>query len=146
MRCLCFSGAMEVGKTTILQKLFPTMQYLSVNTDLVRDALNRYDPAVYRQIIKPKPAYVLIDEIHRLSDPGRTAKIIYDQMPLYRLIVTGSSAFDIKIRRRKALPDAKSSTGCSSTRKEREVKSAKCRKFIFLTSVCVTRSSEIFSR
>jgi uncharacterized protein len=104
---LVLLGARQVGKTTILKKIFPQAQYLSVDVDSIKDLLNRYDPSAYETLIKPNSDYVIIDEIHRLDDPGRAAKIIYDLMPHHKLIITGSSAFNIKNRTSESLAGRK---------------------------------------
>ncbi len=104
---LVLLGARQVGKTTILKKIFPQAQYLSVDTEPVREALNSYDPAVYRQILKPGLSEVVIDEIHKLSDPGHAAKIFYDQISEFKLMVTGSSAFNIKNKASESLAGRK---------------------------------------
>ena len=96
-----------MGKTTILKKIFPQAQYLSVDTEPVREALNSYDPAVYLQILKPDLPFVVVDEIHKLNDPGRAAKIFYDQMPEFKLMVTGSSAINIKNKASESLAGRK---------------------------------------
>lgn len=93
---LVLLGARQVGKTTIVKKIFPHAHYLSVDSLPIQNALNRYDPEVYKQLIRPDAEYVIFDEIHKLDDPGRAAKIFYDQLPYYKLIITGSSAFNIK--------------------------------------------------
>ncbi|MBI4099985.1 ATP-binding protein [Candidatus Microgenomates bacterium] len=89
-------GARQVGKTTILKRLFPKAQYFLVDNEPVQKSLERYDVAVYRQLLDPSVNVVVIDEIHRLSDPGRAAKIFFDQIPEKKLIITGSSSFSIK--------------------------------------------------
>lgn len=104
---LVLLGARQVGKTTILKRIFPDAQYYSVDNDPIKNALEKFDPAVYRQIIKPHPNIVIFDEIQRLSDPGRAAKIIYDSMPEYKLIITGSSSFDIKNKTSESLAGRK---------------------------------------
>lgn len=104
---LVLLGARQVGKTTILKRIFPEAQYFSVDNDPIKNALEKYDPAVYLQIIKPDPKIVIFDEIQRLSDPGRAAKIIYDSMPEYKLIITGSSSFDIKNKTSESLAGRK---------------------------------------
>lgn len=104
---LVLLGARQVGKTTILNRIFPDSQYLSVDTEPIRAALERYDPAVYSQLLAGSKGTVIIDEVHLLSDPGRMAKIIYDQLPEYRLIITGSSSFNIKNKTSESLAGRK---------------------------------------
>ncbi len=96
-----------MGKTTILKKIFPSAQYLSVDSEPVREVFDCYDPMAYKQILKPDVDCVVIDEIHKLSDPGRAAKIFYDQIPEYKLIITGSSAFNIKNKASESLAGRK---------------------------------------
>lgn len=89
-------GARQVGKTTILQKLFPKAFYLLVDNESIKRNLERYDISVYRQMLPQNIKTVIIDEIHLLSDPGRAVKIMYDQIPDIKLIITGSSSLQIK--------------------------------------------------
>lgn len=104
---LILLGARQVGKTTLIKRIFPDGQYLTVDTDPIKNALEHYDPAVYRQLLNQKSNLVIIDEIHKLSDPGRAAKIFFDQMPEKRLIITGSSAFNIKNKATESLAGRK---------------------------------------
>lgn len=104
---LILLGARQVGKTTILKKLFPQALYLTVDTETIRESLNKFDPAVYRQLLPPDKKIVVIDEIHLLSDPGRTAKIFYDQIPQIKLVVTGSSSFRVKNKTSESLAGRK---------------------------------------
>ena len=83
-------------KTTVIKRIFPEAQYLIVDTEPIKNALEHYDPAIYRQLLTGGTNRVVIDEIQKLSDPGRAAKIFFDQLPEYQLIITGSSAFNIK--------------------------------------------------
>jgi predicted AAA+ superfamily ATPase len=89
-------GARQTGKTTLLKKIFPRAQYLLVDNQEVKNALETYDLSTYKQILNLNSNQVIIDELHLLSDPGRVVKIIYDQIPDIQLIVTGSSALHIK--------------------------------------------------
>lgn len=93
---LVLLGARQVGKTTILNKIFPTSQYLNAETGPVKNVLEQFDPAAYEQLFNQGKDCVIIDEVHKLSDPGRAIKIIYDHLPPHKLIITGSSAFNIK--------------------------------------------------
>ncbi len=93
---LILLGARQVGKTTLLKRIFPHAQYLNAETEPIKRILEKFDPAVYQQLFALHDNYVIIDEVHKLSNPGRVIKILYDQLPPYKLIVTGSSAFNIK--------------------------------------------------
>ncbi len=104
---LVLLGARQVGKTTILKRVFPNAVYLMVDNEPIRKGLEHYDPAVYKQLIDTKNGVVVLDEIHRLNDPGRAAKIFFDQLPEYKLIITGSSAFNIKNKASESLAGRK---------------------------------------
>lgn len=92
---LILLGSRQTGKTTLVKKTFPQAQYLLVDNEPVRRALETYDINTYKGILELQSGELIIDEIHLLSDPGRAAKILYDQMPV-KLIITGSSSFHIK--------------------------------------------------
>jgi hypothetical protein len=104
---LVLLGARQVGKTTILKRIFPEAFYLTVDNDHIKNALERYDPAVYKQLLNNNSGLVVIDEIQKLNDPGRAAKIFFDQLPEYKLIITGSSAFNIKNKASESLAGRK---------------------------------------
>ena len=104
---LVLLGARQVGKTTLLQRLFPDAQYLNVDNDPVKNNLERYDPAVYQTLLGQEKRIVVIDEIHKTTDPGRVAKIIYDQIPGVQLIITGSSSLAIKNKATESLAGRK---------------------------------------
>lgn len=92
---LILLGPRQSGKTTLLKRLFPKAAYLLVDNEPIKKALESYDILTYKQLF-PMTGTLIIDEIHLLSNPGRAAKIIYDQIPEIKLIVTGSSALNIK--------------------------------------------------
>lgn len=104
---LVLLGARQVGKTTLVAKIFPNANYLIVDNEPIKNALERYDPAVYKQLLSATNDFVVVDEIHKLSDPGRAAKIFFDQLPQYKLIITGSSAFNIKNKASESLAGRK---------------------------------------
>ena len=93
---LILLGSRQVGKTTLVKKIFPDANYLLVDNEPIRKILESYDIETYKALINKKQDKLIIDEIHLLSDPGRAAKIIYDQLEDVKLIITGSSAFHIK--------------------------------------------------
>ena len=88
-------GARQVGKTTLLKRIFPDASYLLVDNEQTKNVLETYDINSYKQILGSSKQ-LIIDELHLLTDPGRAVKIIYDQLPDMQLIVTGSSALHIK--------------------------------------------------
>lgn len=104
---LVLLGARQVGKTTILKRIFPEAHYLIADNDPIKNALERYDPAVYKQFLNTNSGVIVLDEIHKLSDPGRAAKIFFDQLSQYKLIITGSSAFNIKNKASESLAGRK---------------------------------------
>ncbi|MEI6221957.1 MAG: ATP-binding protein [bacterium] len=94
-QALILLGARQVGKTTILKKLFPNALYLLVDEKPVQDILETYNIDTYRTIIGDTKQ-LFIDELHLLSNPGRAVKILVDQIPDIQIIVTGSSSLHIK--------------------------------------------------
>lgn len=104
---LVLLGARQVGKTTLLQKIFPKAQYLTVDNESIRTILERYDASAYHQLLNTKNNMIIIDEIQELTNPGRAAKIFYDQFPQSHLIITGSSALNIKNKTSESLAGRK---------------------------------------
>jgi predicted AAA+ superfamily ATPase len=104
---LVLLGARQIGKTTILKKIFPSAFYLSVDNEPIRKNLNLFDVAVYRQMIPLDRKIIVIDESHLLKDPGRVAKIFFDQIPNKKLILTSSSSFRIKNKTAESLAGRK---------------------------------------
>ncbi|MBI2641447.1 ATP-binding protein [Candidatus Roizmanbacteria bacterium] len=93
---LMLLGPRQSGKTTLISRLFPRAQYFLVDNEPILKNLETYDINIYKQIIHPRVQTLVIDEIHLLSNPGRCAKIIHDQLPRLQLIITGSSSLHIK--------------------------------------------------
>jgi len=104
---LLLLGARQVGKTTLVKRLFSHAQYFLVDNDPIYNNFETYDINSYKQFISKTRPFVIIDEIQRLTDPGRAAKIIHDQMPEVKLIITGSSALNIKNKTSESLAGRK---------------------------------------
>ena len=94
-QALILLGARQVGKTTLLKKLFPNALYLLVDEKRVFDILETYNSATYKTLIGSEKQ-IIIDELHLISNPGRAVKLIYDQIPNTQIIITGSSSLHIK--------------------------------------------------
>jgi len=93
---LILLGSRQVGKTTIVKKLFPNAEYFLVDNEPIRKILETYDFETYKTLIKQDARQMIIDEIQLLADPGRAIKIIYDQASNIQIIITGSSSFHIR--------------------------------------------------
>lgn len=90
-------GARQVGKTTLLNKICQQkgdFLFLSGDDIQVRTMLENAGLEKLRQIIGNSKT-VFIDEAQRIKNIGLTLKIIHDQMKQVRLLVSGSSSFDI---------------------------------------------------
>lgn len=104
---LILLGSRQVGKTTIIKKLFPDSNYFLVDNEPIKKIFESYDIEAYKTIINKRYKNIIIDEIHLLSDPGRAAKIIHDQLSDFNLIITGSSSFHIKNKTSESLAGRK---------------------------------------
>jgi uncharacterized protein len=93
---LILLGSRQVGKTTLVKKIFPDADYFLVDNEPIKKILESYDIESYKTIINKNSKEIIIDEIHLLDNPGRAVKIIYDQLEDIRIIITGSSSFHIK--------------------------------------------------
>ena len=92
-------GPRQVGKTTlardILQK-YKDKYVLEISADekRFRDILISQDSIKLKQLIG-NANIVFIDEAQRVKDIGLNLKIMHDQIPNLKIMVTGSSSFDL---------------------------------------------------
>ena len=106
-------GARQVGKTTLMKYLIK--KYLKENTfyfDLemsnLLDLCNKGAESVYNYLLQKgidekKKIYLLIDEIQYLKNPANFLKIMHDHYENVKLIVSGSSTFEIKKKFKESL-------------------------------------------
>lgn len=90
-------GARQVGKTTLIREILRGKEFLFLDGD---------DPLIKQQITNPNTKelatiignaeIVFIDEAQRIENIGLTAKIIHDQFKNVQLIMSGSSAFELR--------------------------------------------------
>lgn len=96
-KALVVLGPRQVGKTTLLRKLCAEQDtYLLLNADDadVRQQLENTNELRLRQLLGPNKT-VFIDEAQRIRNIGLTLKLITDQLPDVRLLVSGSSALEL---------------------------------------------------
>ena len=101
-------GARQVGKTTLIQEILKEKDFLFLNGDdpLVRQRLTSPNTKEIESIIG-KARLVFIDEAQRIEDVGLTAKIIHDQFKDVQLIMSGSSAFELRNKTSESLTGRK---------------------------------------
>lgn len=83
---LWLSGVRRVGKT-VLCKSLPDIEYFDCELPRVRKMME--DPQSFLEDIKGQT--VVMDEVHRLSNPSEILKIAADHFPETKIVATGSS-------------------------------------------------------
>jgi predicted AAA+ superfamily ATPase len=96
-KAIILSGARQVGKTTLLRKIFDhqgEMLWLNGDELDVQQLFSEISATRLRSIFGNKKV-VIIDEAQRIENIGLRLKLITDTMPDVQLIATGSSSFDL---------------------------------------------------
>lgn len=90
-------GPRQVGKTTLIQEILTGIDFLFLNGDdpLIRTLLTNPTSKEIEAIIG-KNKLIFIDEAQRIENIGLTAKIIHDTHKDLQLILSGSSAFELR--------------------------------------------------
>ena len=100
-KALLLLGARQVGKTTLLKQLQESLEenVLWLNCDIkeTRDTLSNCNFTELKMLIGENKT-VIIDEAQRVADIGLTLKLITDNLPDVQLLVSGSSAFELRNR------------------------------------------------
>ncbi len=97
-RVIVIYGPRQVGKTTLVNQILSGLDYRvrAVNADelFFRDVLSSQDARQLRNLVEGYDV-LFVDEAQRVTDIGINLKIIVDQIPGVRVIVTGSSSLDL---------------------------------------------------
>lgn len=99
-KAILLVGPRQVGKTTLLTQIIQDnnpSESLLLNCDEpeILQMLNNVSSTELKNIIGNKK-FILIDEAQKIDNVGITLKLITDNIPDIQLIVTGSSAFDLR--------------------------------------------------
>lgn len=97
---LILYGARQVGKTTLLKILMKdTAESLILNCELpvVSNVLESKNLSSIKALFG-QTRYIGLDEAQKIVDIGSILKLIYDELPEYKIIATGSSSFDLANR------------------------------------------------
>lgn len=91
-------GARQTGKTTLSKALLGKIQgkVLRINADELKyiDVFSSRDFSKMQLLLEGSDV-LFIDEAQRIPDLGINLKIIYENMPNLKILVTGSSSFDL---------------------------------------------------
>jgi uncharacterized protein len=95
-KAIVVMGPRQVGKTTLIESILASRDYLLLNGDdpHTRSILTEPNTAQIKSIIG-KYQYIFIDEAQRVPGIGLTMKIITDRFKDVQLFVSGSSSFDL---------------------------------------------------
>ena len=96
-KAIILMGARQVGKTTLLKKIFKDdLDVLWLNGDEkdVHD-LFLHSSSTRLKVFFGKNKTVIIDEAQRIQEIGLRMKLITDQIPEVQLVATGSSSFEL---------------------------------------------------
>ena len=103
-------GPRQSGKTTMLKHIIEEngLDAVWLDADLlaVRELFSGMSPEKWRNILGEKKT-VVIDEAQRIENIGLALKILVDNMSDVRILVTGSSALDLRNRTEEALTGRK---------------------------------------
>jgi predicted AAA+ superfamily ATPase len=96
-KAIILMGARQVGKTTLLKKLFEDdrdVLWLNGDEKDVQD-LFLHSSSTRLKVFFGKNKIVIIDEAQRIQEIGLRMKLITDQIPEVQLVATGSSSFEL---------------------------------------------------
>jgi len=95
-KAIILIGPRQVGKTTLIESILKSKNYLFLNGDdpKTRTLLKEPNTEQLRSIIA-KYKYIFIDEAQRIEGIGLTMKIITDRFKDVQLFASGSSSFDL---------------------------------------------------
>ena len=91
-------GARRVGKTIMMKRIAERFEGTSLflnGDDYRTEALLAGKSVTEYKSLVGSNELIIIDEVQRINDIGRILKIIVDELPDKRVMVSGSSAFDL---------------------------------------------------
>ncbi len=96
-------GTRQVGKTSLMKDVQLKVKGKALFLDMediemieMADKTSEFIQYLETERGKRNKLYVFIDEVQHLSNPSNLLKIIYDHHPFIKLVVSGSSSFDIR--------------------------------------------------
>lgn len=107
-KTVVLTGPRQVGKTTLIKEVLKGKDFLFLDGDdpFVKSRLTNPNTKEIESIIG-RATTVFIDEAQRIENIGITAKIIHDQFKHVQLIMSGSSAFELRNQTNESLTGRK---------------------------------------
>ncbi len=106
-------GARQVGKSSLLKYLIKNyitenVFYFDLELKELLELCNKGAEEVYKYLLQrgadeKKRIYLIIDEIQYMENPSNLIKILHDHYPNIKLLVSGSSTFEIKKKFKESL-------------------------------------------
>ena len=96
-KAIVLLGARQVGKTTLLKKIFSDNQdvlWLNGDEKDVQDLFQNSSSSRLK-VFFGKKRTIILDEAQRIREIGLRMKLITDEIPEVQLVATGSSAFEL---------------------------------------------------
>jgi len=96
-KAIVLLGARQVGKTTLLKKIFSDNQdvlWLNGDEKDVQDLFQNSSSSRLK-VFFGKKRTIIVDEAQRIREIGLRMKLITDEIPEVQLVATGSSAFEL---------------------------------------------------
>ena len=92
-------GPRRVGKTILIKQILSESSdpYLLLNGEdmATQELFSRRTVANFLQILEGK-LFLIIDEAQKIPDIGKSLKLMVDEIPGIKVLITGSSAFDVE--------------------------------------------------
>lgn len=102
---IAISGSRQSGKTTILTRLKDALiangvderriNYINFEDDIIRLKFEENPKEFIEFYLTPQKHYFMLDEVQYVKDIGKKLKLIFDSFHNVKLIITGSSSFDL---------------------------------------------------
>lgn len=86
-RILVLTGARQTGKTTLVRKLFPEYEYISVEDPVMRGQYSQLTASQWKTLYP----HAILDEVQKETSLIESIKSVYDQWTEPKYILLGSS-------------------------------------------------------
>lgn len=107
-KIVILSGARQVGKTSLIEAILSKKSYLELNGDDMADRsfFENINTEKLRSYIGSH-AFLFIDEAQKIPNIGDALKIIHDKIKTIKVLVTGSSSFELNQKVQESLTGRK---------------------------------------